>query len=201
MPTSKANEGDDMSLNNEQEEMQAAIKKSATITGSIWGAIGGLISLWVLGGQSTIIWLGGSIVIAALIGFGIFKWRYGANSDSAKCEKCGASYSIERTNKSEALLDSTPKEEREEQEDGSTKVTTWTEERINVTETYSCSKCEDTTTKEYESSRRKDIKDEIVAKSPAEKAMEQKLERGAKSGGMSRPAPEKPKSGQGRKSK
>lgn len=190
-----------MSLNNEQEQLQAEILKSARNTGIVWGVIAGLIALWALSGQSVVIWLGGSIVIAAAVGFGIFKWRYGANADSAKCAKCGAAYSISQTDKVETPLGSAPKEEREEQEDGSTKVSTWTEERYSVTETYSCSKCEDVTTKEYESSRRKDVKDEVIPKPPAAKAMDQKLERGAKAGGMSRPEPEKPKSGQGRKSK
>lgn len=190
-----------MSLSNEQEQLQAEIKKSARTTGSIWGVIAGLIGLWALSGQSLLIWLGGSIVIAGAVGFGIYKWRFGANSDSAKCAKCGASYSITQTDKVETPIGTTPKEEREEQDDGSTNVTTWTEERFSVTETYSCSKCGDVTTKEYESSRRRDVKEENIPKAPAEKAMDQKLERGAKAGGMSRPAPEKPKSGQGRKSK
>ena len=190
-----------MSLNTEQEQLQASIQKSARTTGTIWGAIAGLISLWALSGQSIVVWLGASLLIAGAVGFGIYKWRYSAKSDSAKCTKCGASYSITQTDKVEKAIGTTPKEEREEQDDESTKVTTWTEERYSVTETYSCSKCGDVTTKEYESSRRKDVKEEVIPKPAAAKAMDQKLERGGKAGGMSRPEPEKPKSGQGRQSK
>ena len=190
-----------MSLNTEQEQLQATIQKSARTTGSIWGAVAGLISLWALSGQSTVVWLAASLVIAGGVGFGIYKWRYGAKSDSAKCTKCGASFSITQTDKVENPIGSDAKEERKEQDDGSTKLTTWTEERFGVTETYSCSKCGDVTTKEYESSRRKDVKDEIIPKPITAKAMDQKLERGGKAGGMSRPEPEKPKSGQGRQSK
>ena len=190
-----------MSLSNQQQELQNTIKKSARTTGIVSGVIAGLISLWALSSQSMVIWLVGTAVIAGGVGFGIYKWRFSANSDSAKCTKCGATYSITQTDKTETPAGSSPKEEREEQEDGSTMVTTWTEERFNVTETYTCSKCADVTTKVYESSRRRDVKEDVIPKPSTSKAMDQKLERGARSGGMSRPEPEKPKSGQGRQSK
>lgn len=159
--------GDGMSgLSAEQEAMQASIRKTATIWGCIGGAVVALIALWVLGGQASAVRYGGAAILGAGAGFGLFKYMFGNGSKAAQCSKCGAAFSITRTDRSEKLLGSAPKESRQEADDRSTKVTTWTEESYEVTDTYTCAKCGDVTRKTHTSNRKTDEKTEILPPAP-----------------------------------
>lgn len=154
-----------MSLSNEQQALEKKIGKSAKTWGIVFGVITALIILAVMSGTNVFIWIGSALIAGNGVGYGIYKWRYGANSDAATCEKCKATFSISKTDKSETLTGSSEEESREEQEDGTTKVTTWTEEKYDVVETYTCSKCTDETTKEFKTTKRKDEK-EVIEPAP-----------------------------------
>lgn len=143
-------------LSQDQVEKRAEIQKSATIFGAIIGGIAGLLAIWLLGGQGSAIRYGGAIVIAGVVGYLVFNASFKSKAKTAACEKCGAAFSRTRTDHVETLKSSAPKEEREEQEDKSTKVTTWTEDTFDVVDTYTCGKCNDATTKTYETTRRRD---------------------------------------------
>ena len=143
-------------LSQDQVEKRAAIQKSATIWGTIVGVVAGLIAFWILGGQGAAIRFGGAIVIAGIVGFLVFRASFKSGSKSAQCEKCGAAFSRSRSDHVETLASSEDKEERAEQEDKSTKVTTWVEDSFDVVDTYTCAKCGDTTTKTYKTTRRRD---------------------------------------------
>lgn len=170
-----------MSLSDEQIALEKKIKKSARTWGIVLGTIAGLITLSLVSGLNTFVWAGAGAAVGLAVGFGIFKWRYGANSGAAKCAKCSAAFSISRTDKVETLTGSVNEESREDIEGGATKVTTWTEEQYNVVETYTCSKCADETVKEYQTTRRKDEKEEVEqAPAPAKSEASQ-----SKSGGAS----------------
>ncbi|MEX0969474.1 MAG: hypothetical protein WD046_03390 [Paracoccaceae bacterium] len=153
-------------LSAEQEAMQASIKKTALIWGCIGGAVVALIALLVLSGQGGALRFGGAVILGAGAGFGLFKWSFGNGSKAAQCGKCSAAFSITRTDRSEKVLGSEPKESREEADDRSTKVITWMEETYEVTETYTCAKCGDVTTKTHTSSRKKDEKTEVLPAAP-----------------------------------
>lgn len=159
--------GDVMSgLSAEQEAMQASIRKTATIWGCIGGAAVALIALWALGSQGSAVRYGGAAILGAGAGFGLFKWSFGNGSKAAQCGKCSAAFSITRTDRSEKLLGSAPKESRQEADDRSTKVTTWVEESYEVTDTYTCAKCGDVTHKTHTSNRKKDEKTEVLPPAP-----------------------------------
>ncbi len=143
-------------LTQDQVEKQAAIQKSATVWGVIAGGIVGLVALWLLGGQGGPLRFGGSIVVALIVGFLVFRASFKSGAKSAQCEKCGAAFSRSRTDHVETLELSTPRDEREEQADKSTKVTTWTEDSFDVVDTYTCAKCGDVSTKAYKTTRRRD---------------------------------------------
>lgn len=143
-------------LSHDQVEMRAAIKKSATIWAVITGVIAGLLALWILGGQGAAVRYGGAVIVALAVGFLVFQASFKSAAKSARCEKCGATFSRSRSDHAETLASSTDKEDREEQPDKSTKVTNWTEEVFDVVDTYACAKCGDTTTKTYQTTRRRD---------------------------------------------
>lgn len=155
-------------LSEDQSEMQARIRKSAGIWGAVAGAIAGLLALWLLGGQGAGLRYGVALVVALGVGVLVFRASYGSQAKSARCAACGATFSRSRTDRAETLKESAPKEERIVQPDGSVKVTTWTEERYDVTDTYACAKCGDVTTNTYETTRRRDVKT-VVEPAVAEK--------------------------------
>ncbi|MBL1436418.1 MAG: hypothetical protein COB08_009495 [Rhodobacteraceae bacterium] len=161
-------------LSPEQETLKAGIEKSAGIWGGILGLIAGGIAYWALGGQSSAIRIGAAVAIAVLVLIGIRTWRIKANASAATCAKCSATFSITRTDHTEEVLTEEPKETREAQPDYSTKVTTWTEELVETTNTYTCAKCGDTETKVSQRTVKKDEKEEVepapVKEKPAAKA-------------------------------
>lgn len=159
-------------LSQEQLEKRAAIQKTATIWGAITGIVAGLLAMWILGGQGGAVRYGGAIVVAVAVGFAVFRASFQAGSKSAQCEKCGAAFSRSRTGHVETLLNTETKIERVDQEDKSTKVTTWTEEMFEVTDSYTCSKCQDVTTKTYETKRKSDEKTEVLPFVPPKQAAE-----------------------------
>lgn len=168
-------------LSQDQVEMRAAIQKSATIWGAVVGVIAGLLALWALGGQGGAVRFGGAAVVAIAIGFAVFRASFNSRSKSAQCENCGAAFSRSRTDHVEAVASSDAKEEREEQPDKSTKVSTWTEDKLDVVDTYTCAKCGDSTTKTYQTTRRRD--EETTILEPPKQAAASK--KGAASAGKS----------------
>ncbi len=150
-------------LSQDQEEMRQSIQKSAMIWSVIFGLIIAGIVFWALGGQSTVIRLAATAVSGLVVLVAIFKWRFSANSKSAQCGKCSTAFSISKTDHVETLKSSETKETRDTQEDFSTKVTSWTEEIYDITDTYTCASCAAETVKEYTSTRKIDEKTEIEA--------------------------------------
>lgn len=148
-------------LSEEQQELQASIKKSSTIWAVIIGLITAGMVYWIMSSQATMIRGGAAVIGGAIVAFAMYRKSFKSGSKSARCTSCDAAFSISRTDKSETLVVSENKEEREAQEDGSTKVTTWVEEKYDVTDTYTCSACSDATTKEYQTTRRVDEKTEV----------------------------------------
>lgn len=161
-------------LSQDQVEKRAAISKSAKTWGVIVGGIVGLLALWLLSGQSSTIRFGGAVVIGLIAGILVFRANFKSGAKSALCEKCGAAFSRSRTDRAETLASSEAKEDREEQPDKSTRVTTWTEEVYDVVDTYTCSKCGDATTKAYQSTRRRDEEEKVEPYEPPNKGSKPK---------------------------
>jgi len=175
-------------LSQDQEEMRTSIQKTATIWGVVVGAIVGLLALWILDGQDSAIRFGGAALVALAVGVFVFRASFKSRSKSAQCEKCGAAFSRSRTNHVETVASSEAKEEREEQPDKSTKVTTWIEDKLDVVDTYTCAKCGDSSTKTYQTTRRRDEESTLVE--PPKQAASSK--KGAATAGKSaKTAPER----------
>ena len=161
-------------LSSKQAALKASITKSAAIWAVIFGAIIGAIAYAMSSdfGQPIRSLIGVALLVAAAVP--IFIWRKNANSAAATCGNCNATFSITRTDRVEKVLSSEPKETREAQPDYSTKVTTWVEEEVETTSTYTCAKCGDVETKVSTHTAKKDEKEEIepapVKNKPAPKA-------------------------------
>jgi len=187
-------------LSQDQTEKRAAIQKSATIWGVIAGGICGLLALWILGGQAGAVRFGGAFVIALVVGYLVFRASFKSGAKSALCEKCGAAFSRSRSDHVETLAASEAKEEREERPDKSTKVTTWTEDCFDVVDTYTCAKCADTSTKTYQTTRRRDESSVIQPVEPPKAAVKSKGDDSPKAKDRdAREAPKKRRAGNSKK--
>jgi hypothetical protein len=110
-------------LTEDQQSNKDSIRKGATVWGVIAGAVVGLLALWLLGGQGAAVRYGGAVVAAVAVGALAFRASFNSGAKAARCAACGAAFSRSRTDRQETVTGSTPKEEREEQDDGATKVT------------------------------------------------------------------------------
>ena len=149
-------------LSQEQQDLKASITKSAAIWGVIIGLITAGLVYWIMGSQTTMIRLGAAALGGVVVVFSMYRKSFASGSKSAQCGKCNTAFSISRTDRVETVTSTTDKEERKAQDDGSTEVKTWVEEGYSVLESFTCSKCSDVTKKEYQSTRRKDEKTELV---------------------------------------
>jgi predicted RNA-binding Zn-ribbon protein involved in translation (DUF1610 family) len=148
-------------LSDDQLQHRAAIQKAAIVWGAVAGVVAGLLALWLLGALAPL--LRYVLAAAAALGLGVLAYRasFRARARDAACPACGAAFSRSRSDRSETLLGSEPKETREAQDDGSTRILRWTEERYEVVDSYSCAKCGDTSTETWQRSRRADETSEV----------------------------------------
>ncbi len=187
-------------LSQDQIETRDALKKSATITGAIVGVIVGLLLLWILGGQGAALRFGGAIVVGGAVGVLVSRASFNAKAKDAKCAACGAAFSRSRTDRAETLVASAPKEERAEQDDGSVKVTTWTEETYDVAETFTCANSGDAAVETHQTTRRKD-EETVTEPAPAPTGWAQSAPEGEGADEAADPAPEAPKPGRSSRSR
>ncbi len=166
-------------LSQDQVAKRAAIQKTALIWGVVVGAIVGLVLLWILGGQGGAVRFGGALVIGMATAFAVFRASFNSAAKTAKCDSCGAAFSRSRSDHVETLIASTPKDERKEQPDKSTQVTSWIEDKFDVLDTYTCAKCSNVTTKAYQTTRRRD---EETVTFPYESAKGGQSQKGASAG-------------------
>ncbi len=143
-------------LSSEQQDLKRSITKSAIIWGVVLGCIAGAIAFWLTAdmteGNRTQI----TGMVAGGVGFLLFLFISRSGAKSSKCEKCSAAFSISRTNREENLVSAEEKSEHEKLDDGGSKLTTWIEEKFDVVETYTCSSCDNITTKNSQITRKKD---------------------------------------------
>ncbi len=143
-------------LSEEQEALKYSIAKSALIWGLVLGVIAGAITFWLSGGMTSGERAQTTGFVAGGVGFVLFLFISWRGKKSAKCAKCSAAFSISRTGREETLVSSEEKSEHEKLEGGGSKLTEWIEDKLDVVETFSCSSCNDVTTKEFQITRKRD---------------------------------------------
>ncbi len=167
-------------LSKEQQEKFNKIQKNATMWGGIVGLVVGLLAFWMLGSYGGLIRTIGALVIGVVVAGVMFKKSMSSGAKDAKCPKCNANFSVDLTDTKETLRGSEAKEERDEKDDGSIEIKTWTEETYDVEKTYTCSSCGDVAVKNSETTKRKDEKTDTI---PAKSAGVSKGKTGAKNPG------------------
>jgi hypothetical protein len=112
------------------------------------------------------------LIIAAAGALGYFAYRTSYNSGVAKavCKKCGTAFAIREVERHETILGT---EERRQVEQlkppskvdrGINRVTTWTEEKLEVTAVDECMKCHDRNERTWTMTRDKNkVEEEVPA--------------------------------------
>ncbi len=170
-------------LTEQQEAKRAQLRRSALIWGGVVGLVVAGLAWWMLDSQTTVVRAAITVVLGGAVALVMFRKSMASGEEAARCAKCGAQFSLVKTDQSETLAHSEPREKREEQADGPTRITTWIEETYDVDDTYTCSNCGTVTHKKYQITRRKDEKtrEQRTASKTASKTTHKKAAKPGKS--------------------
>jgi len=155
-------------LSQQQQDKRRALRKGALIWGILLGLIVAAIAWWMLGARPPLLRATAALALGTGVAAVMYFKSMAAGAAASKCAKCGAAYSLVKTDSQETLVSAEPREKREQQDDGVTKITTWIEETCDVVDTYTCSACGNVTQKEYQTTRRRD--EETLEQRLADKA-------------------------------
>jgi DNA-directed RNA polymerase subunit M/transcription elongation factor TFIIS len=151
-----------MDLSPEQQGLKTSITTGAVITGVIVGLVVALLAFWLAGSLADIWrWLL-TLVLGGGAGFLTYRLRYNSGVAKAVCPKCGTAFGIREVEKHEEVIGIEQKRKIEpikpadKMGRGASKVTTWTEEKLEVTAIDECFKCHNRTERKWQTTRDKD---------------------------------------------
>lgn len=155
-------------LSSEQQAVKSKITTGAIIWGVIVGLLVALVAFLVLGNAPDWLrWLL-TVVLGGVAGGLVFRFRYNAAVAKAVCRKCGTAFGIREVERHERFLSSEPKQKSEagkpatKLDRGTNKLTTWTEEKYEVTAVDECFRCHDRTERKWQVTRETDKKETEV---------------------------------------
>lgn len=145
---------------------QQGLKAKITTTAVLWAIIVTLVAALV------VFWLGANapdwlrwiltIIVGALGGYLTFKLSYNSGVAKSVCKKCGTAFGIREVERSEQVIAVEQKRKVEagqpasKADRGTSKVTTWTEEKVEITAVDECLNCRDRTERKWTITRDKD---------------------------------------------
>lgn len=145
---------------------QQGLKTKITTTAVLWAIVVALVAALV------VFWLGGNapdwvrwmltIIVGALAGYFTFRLSYNSGVAKSVCKKCGTAFGIHEVERHETVLGIEQKRKVEtgrpasKTDRGTSKVTTWTEEKVEITAVDECFKCRDRTERKWTINRDKD---------------------------------------------
>jgi hypothetical protein len=150
-----------MDLTPEQQGLKTKITTGAIITGVIVGLIVALLTFWLAANLGDFWRWVLTVLLGGGIGFLTYRWRYNSGVAKAVCPKCGTAFGIREVERHEEVTGIEQKRKIEPAKAdkmgrGSNKVTTWTEEKLEVTAVDECFKCHNRTERKWQTARDKD---------------------------------------------
>lgn len=155
-----------MDLTAEQQALKTRITTGAITWGVIAGLIVALLVFWMLGNAGDIIRWIGTVALGGAAGYFVHRWSYSSGVAKAVCNKCGTAFGIREVERHEQVTGAEQRRKIEpgkpasKMDRGTNKVTTWTEEKIEVTAIDECFKCHDRTERKWTTTRDKE-KEEV----------------------------------------
>lgn len=142
-------------LTSEQQGLKTKITTGAIIWGVVAGLIVALLSFWLLANAGDVVRWGVSIVLGAVVGFLAYRMSYNSGVAKAVCKKCGTAFGIREVDRREQVIGTEQRRKIEpgkpasKMDRGTNKVTTWTEEKVEVTAIDECFNCHDRTERKW----------------------------------------------------
>ena len=142
---------------------QRGLKTKITTGAIIWGVVAGLVvallAFWLLANAGDIVRWGGAIVLGGLVGFFSYRTSYNSGVAKAVCKKCGTAFGIREVERHETVIGSEQRQKIEPSgpasklDRGTNRITTWTEEKVEVTAIDECFNCHDRTERKWTTTR------------------------------------------------
>jgi hypothetical protein len=151
-----------MDLTPEQQGIKTKITMSAILWGIIAGLVVALLAFWLL--QNAADWLRWVLTVILGAGGGYLTFRLTYNSGVAKavCKNCGTAFGIREVDRVERITGTEQRRKVQagrppsKTDRGTNKITTWTEEKVEVTAIDECFNCHNRTERKWTMTRDKD---------------------------------------------
>lgn len=155
-------------LTAEQQALKSKITTGAIVLGAIVGLIVALLVFWLAGNTGDIARWVLTLFLGAGAGFFIYRWNYNSGVAKAVCKKCGTAFGIREAERHEQVVGVEQKRKIEplkpasKMDRGTNKITTWSEEKVEVTAIDECFNCHDRTERKWTTTRERDKTEEEV---------------------------------------
>lgn len=142
-------------LTPEQQGLKTKIAMSAFLWGIIAGLVVALLAFWLLGNAPDWVRWGVTLIAGGAAGYLTYRMSYNAGVAKAICKKCGTAFGIREIERHEAVIGSEQRRKVEtgrpasKADRGTSKVTTWTEEKVEVTAVDECFNCHNRTERKW----------------------------------------------------
>ncbi|HQZ13862.1 MAG TPA: hypothetical protein PK286_13350 [Devosia sp.] len=138
---------------------QNALKRKITTTAVLWAVIAaliaGLLVFWAAANAPDWVrWLL-TVIVLALAGYLTFKLAYNSGVAKSVCKKCGTAFGIHEVERLEHVLSVEQKRKvsvgrkPKDGDPGTNRVTTWTQEKVEITAVDECFNCRDRTERKW----------------------------------------------------
>ena len=149
-------------LRPEQQGLKTRIITTAVLWAVIMALVAALVVYWLsANGPEWVRWLL-AIIVGGLAGYFTFRLSYNSGVAKSVCKKCGTAFGIHEVERNEAVIGVEQKRKvavgrrAKDGNPGTSKVTTWTEEKVEITAVDECMNCRDRTERKWTIDRDQD---------------------------------------------
>jgi hypothetical protein len=155
-------------LTAEQQKQKDKVRTGATVSGVLLAIVVAFMTHFATPAMEPVMRWPLIAVLAAGLGYLAYRTSYSNGVAKAKCAKCGTPFSIREVERRETLLGNEQRRQVEQikpatkLDRGIDRVTTWTEEKVEITAVDECMKCHDRNERTWVMTRDKDKVEEEV---------------------------------------
>ena len=155
-------------LSAEQQRQKSKIRTGSMMAAGLVALSVATLTFFATGGLGPILRGVVIIVVTGALSWFAYRTSYNARVAKAVCKKCGTAFGIREVERSERVISLEQRREIESlkpataDEAGVNRVTTWTEEKVEVTAVDECANCHDRQARTWTMSRDKDKTEEEV---------------------------------------
>lgn len=157
-------------LTAEQQKQKSRIRTGALMSAALVAIVAAIVAFFATDAVAPALRVVVMLAAAGGLGWLAFRTAYNAGVAKAVCRKCGTAFAIREVDRTERVLGLEQRREIEtlkpatEERPGLNRVTTWTEEKVEVTAIDECMNCHDRNSRTWTMTRDKDkVEQELPA--------------------------------------